>query len=93
MANIKTTESGRLSRRALLITGMAAGAAPLMLTGPAFAVPALKVSKDTVRYQEVASGGHRCGECRLFREPAECLDVAGTISKTCGCRIWIPKVA
>jgi len=74
---------------------VAAAAASLLACGvaEAFEFQSPKISKDTVRYREVALGEHRCGVCRLYRAPSSCLDVAGTISENCGCRIWLPKVA
>jgi hypothetical protein len=90
MRNIEETGSPRLSRRALLIGGAALGAAPMLVSRPALAV--VKVSQDCVHFSQSTTGDHRCGDCRLFRAPSSCLDVAGVISDHCSCRIWLPKV-
>lgn len=91
MAKILEMAHSQLTRRIVLAGAMAAGAAPLLVGTSATASP--KISKGCVRYSEVATDDHRCGDCRLFRAPSECHVVAGTVSQTCGCRIWLPKVA
>ena len=79
-----------LSRRAVLALG--AGFLPAVATTAAVA-EAPKVSKDCVHFRTVGLEDHKCGECRLFRGPSSCLAVAGAVSKDCGCRIWLPKIA
>ena len=93
MTRIIDIAGSRLSRRGFLAAGLAIGGAPLLASQASAVVGGLKVSKDCVHYKEVASDEHRCGACRLFRGPDACLNVAGTISQTCGCRIWLPKTA
>jgi hypothetical protein len=39
-----------------------------------------KLSKDTVQYRGRMSADHRCGTCRRFVPPADCLLVEGQIT-------------
>ena len=89
MSDIKTTRSMTLSRRALL---NACGAAPALLAVGAFASPP-KVSQASVAFLDAPRGDKQCGNCRLFRTPAACLDVQGPITENCSCRIWLPSLA
>ena len=78
------------SRRAVLTSGAALSVATVVASAQAIASP--KVSKDCVHFVKVATGDYRCGNCRLFRAPSECLDVAGEVNGDCSCRIWLPRV-
>jgi hypothetical protein len=51
-----------------------------------------KVSKLKVLYAD-SSGGHteRCEECRYFKSPDSCSEVAGSISPKGWCRLWEQK--
>jgi len=89
MSDNKAKRSMTLSRRALL---SACGAAPALLTVGAFAAPP-KVSQASVAFLDAPRGDKNCGNCRLFRTPASCLDVQGPISEHCSCRIWLPTLA
>ena len=80
-----------LSRRTLLAAGVAC-AAPMLAATRAVAAP-VKVSQDCVHFQNSPRGAQHCGNCRLFRAPDSCLDIAGTIGENCSCRIWLPKTA
>jgi hypothetical protein len=80
-----------VSRRAVLTGGAALSVGAVMVATQAVASP--KVSKDCVHFVQVATGDHRCGNCRLFRGPSECLDVAGEVTGDCSCRIWLPRVS
>jgi hypothetical protein len=89
MSEIDRPRSVSLTRRALL---GACGALPALLATEALATPP-KVSQASVAFLETARGDKKCGNCRLFRTPASCLDVAGPISENCSCRIWLPNLA
>ena len=80
-----------LSRRTLLWSCVAGGAAVLATSASALQPSPVKVSKDSVRFQSIALNGHRCGECKLFVAPSACIAVSGDVGKDCGCRIWLPK--
>jgi hypothetical protein len=91
MAKIDLAAARLLSRRTLLVGGVALGAgATLAATGQA-ATP--KVSQACVGFSDSPRDGRKCGNCRLFRAPSSCLDVAGVIADNCSCKIWLPKTA
>jgi hypothetical protein len=74
-----------LSRRRLLLSmalGAAAGGAP----SPSAAQQ--KVSQAEALYQDRPKNGFSCSACALFRPPAACVVVAGTISATGWCRFF-----
>jgi len=79
-----------LTRRALLVSGAAVGAAPLLAATGATAGP--KISQNVVGYSEVVRGGHNCGNCALFLPPSSCEQVAGLISENGTCKVWVPKI-
>ena len=81
-----------LSRRTVLIGCAIGGAALASGASAAMRESPVKVSQDSVRYQTTALAGRTCGECKLFLAPSSCVAVAGPITSTCGCRIWLPKV-
>lgn len=88
MSDPRSSRSMTLSRRSLL---SACGAAPALLAVGAFASPP-KVSQASVAFLDAPRGDKHCGNCRLFRIPASCLDVEGPISEHCSCRIWLPNL-
>ncbi|MGO4871010.1 MAG: high potential iron sulfur protein [Roseiarcus sp.] len=92
MSELNNKSSVALSRRTLLIAGVACGAAPLLAATQASATPP-KVSQACVGFENAPRGDHRCGNCRLFRAPSSCLDVSGSITENCSCKIWLPKAA
>jgi hypothetical protein len=89
MSTLSDKVSIALTRRALLVSGAAVGAAPLLAATRASAGP--KVSQNVVGYGEVVRGDHNCGNCALFRPPSSCEQVAGSISETGNCKVWRPK--
>ena len=82
-----------ISRRTVLLGCVTGGAGVLATGAKALEMSPVKVSKDSVHYQTVALGGHRCDVCKLFVKPASCIAVSGPIGSDCGCRIWLPKTA
>lgn len=91
MTGIDKLARDGLSRRTALVGAVACVAGPLLVATRAAATP--KVSQDCVHFSKVASGEHRCGSCRLFQAPSDCLVVQGPVSANCSCRIWLPKTA
>jgi hypothetical protein len=91
MAKLEVSAGPRLSRRTLLIGGVALGAGAALAATSQAATP--KISQACVGFRDSPRDGHKCGNCRLFRAPSSCLDVAGVISDNCSCRIWLPKTA
>jgi hypothetical protein len=90
MATLRDKFSIALTRRALLVSGAAVGAAPLLAATGASAGP--KVSQNIVGYGEAVRVGHNCGNCALFVPPSSCQQVAGLISENGNCKVWAPKI-
>jgi hypothetical protein len=91
MAKSELSAGPQVSRRTLLIAGVALGAGGALATPSHAAIP--KVSQASVAFSASPRDGRRCGDCRLFQAPSSCLDVVGVISDNCSCRIWLPKTA
>ena len=92
MTTSSASESG-VSRRTVLLGCVAGGASALATGASALTMSPVKVSKDSVRYQDVAAVGRECRLCKLFVKPYDCIAVAGEIHPGCTCRIWLPKTA
>ena len=91
MAKSEVGAGPRLSRRMLLIGGVALTASGTLATASQAETP--KVSQACVGFSDSPRDGRKCGNCRLFRSPSSCLDVVGVISDNCSCKIWLPKTA
>jgi hypothetical protein len=87
--NVMTDLNGKgLNRRALLLG--AAGAAPLLAIGASGAKAAV-LPQAAVAYQDSPKNGQQCDGCGLFIAPNSCKSVAGVISPTGWCKIWVKK--
>ena len=86
-------KSDEVSRRNLLrsATIMAGGAAALAATIVATPAEADKMSQKGAQYQEAPKNGQQCDGCALFKAPASCTIVDGTISPTGWCRFFSKK--
>jgi hypothetical protein len=82
------TMSACVSRRTVLI--VAAGAAPLMALS-ATCARAAQLAQSAVRYQATPKDGKQCDGCNLFVPPNACKSVAGNISPTGWCSLWVKK--
>ena len=80
-------KSGFVSRRTVLIA--AVGAAPLaaLMSGSAEA----KMAQSSVKYQASPKDGKQCDGCNLFVAPNSCKTVAGDISPSGWCALWVKK--
>ena len=86
-----TNDSPRLSRRALLVASMAAGAAA---AGVGQALAQEKISKKDALYQDHPHGQQgvqRCEICLQFRPPNQCALVEGEISPKGYCQFFAAK--
>ena len=87
--------SGEMSRRTVLhgVACAAVGAAPILgLSVMADrALAQTKASQASVAYQDSPKGSQRCDNCKLWEPPNACKSVAGTISPSGWCKIWVPK--
>jgi hypothetical protein len=77
-----------MNRRSVLIA--AAGAAPLLAIG-ATATRAAGLPQSAVSYQATPKDGKQCDQCNLFVAPKSCKSVAGEISPTGWCKLWVKK--
>jgi hypothetical protein len=74
----------RLTRRALITTGLGLGAA---VRARAEEQPA-KLSKSAAAYQDTPKGMFSCAACTLFVKPRSCKVVSGDISPTGWCKLF-----
>jgi hypothetical protein len=81
------SKSTHHTRRTVLIA--AAGAVPLLtlMSGGAEA----KMAPSAVKYQDTPKDGKRCDGCNLFVTPNACKSVAGDISPSGWCALWVKK--
>lgn len=87
MPNQSDKQQNPISRRTLLRSAAAIGAAPILLAaaGPS---DAAKVSKASVQYRNSPHGSEKCANCALFVRPSSCKTVAGRVSPHGWCMIW-----
>ena len=77
-------EPGVLRRRLLLM--LVSG--PAVSLGAAPTLPPQKASQIEALYQDQPKNGLSCAACALFRPPAACAVVAGTVSANGWCRFF-----
>ena len=80
--------SNRVSRRTVLLA--VAGAAPLLAAGAKNA-RAAGLPQTAVGYQASPKDAHQCDQCNFFVAPNACKSVAGEISPTGWCKLWVKK--
>jgi hypothetical protein len=81
------TKSARVNRRTVLIA--AAGAAPILALMSSGAEA--KLAQSAVKYQDSPKDGKQCDGCNLFVAPNSCKTVAGDISPSGWCALWVKK--
>ncbi len=82
-------ETENLSRRAMLLRGVACAAgAATVLTVAVEPAAAAKLPKAVAGYQDKPHDGQQCSECALFVKPNSCQNVAGTIDPNGWCRLF-----
>ena len=91
MKNSSKIGSAEISRRRLLVGGVAVGVAPLLPATVAGAT--VKVSQAAVHFRTAANTDRNCGACKQFLAPSSCRFVEGIISSDCSCWIWTGKIA
>ena len=86
------TETPAVSRRQLLrgatVTACGAAIAATTLAQPA---QAGAVTQAAAGYQSTPKGDQRCDGCSLFIAPASCKFVAGDISPSGWCKLYVKK--
>ncbi len=82
-----------LSRRHILVRGVACAAGAAALLGHATHAQAAKMpqSSPAVAYQDTPKGTQQCDGCILFQAPGSCQMVDGTISPSGWCKLWAKK--
>jgi len=91
MSETEPCRLAALSRRKVLLRGMAGAAGGAMLLAPLTAARAAKVSPASVGYQTSPKGDQQCSNCAQFAPPSSCNFVDGTISPSGWCQIWSKK--
>jgi hypothetical protein len=81
----------QVSRRGLLHQAARAIGAAVVLGSTVDAAMAGKMPQSSVGYQSTPHGDQTCGNCKLFESPNSCKSVAGEVSASGWCRIWIKK--
>jgi len=84
-----------VSRRQLLrsATVIAGGAAAFATIMSADRAEAGQMTKQAAGYQATPKGGQRCDGCSLFQAPSSCKFVAGDVSPSGWCRLYVKKSA
>ena len=84
--------SGRLSRRSMLLEGLAcATGIAAVLAASTNAAMASKMPQTAVAYRAKPKGDRKCSNCSLFEPPHSCKSVAGDISPDGWCLLWRKK--
>ena len=78
----------RVSRRAILWTGVSALATTLIT---ARAAAQQKIAPKLVQYQETPKGPQECDNCLQFVTPGSCKLVEGKINPKGWCQLYAPK--
>ncbi len=81
-----------VSRRQLLRSAtLVAGTAALLVAGATGPAAAGSMTQKAAGYQPTPKGDQRCDGCTLFVSPASCKLVAGDISPSGWCRLYVKK--
>ena len=91
MTNILRVQTSALSRRTILLRGVACTAGAAALLAPVSRAKAAKVSQTAVGYQNSPKGDQQCSNCAQFQPPNACNFVDGNISPSGWCQIWAKK--
>ena len=83
-----------VSRRQLLRSAtIVAGTAAVFVAGATQPAAAGTMTQKAAGYQPAPKGDQRCDNCALFVTPASCKLVAGDISPSGWCRLYVKKSA
>jgi hypothetical protein len=95
--NAPKIRSAELSRRSMLrnLAFTAGGTAMLgtIVSGNRAAEAQTKVAQTVVAYQDTPHDGQRCDNCLQFEPPSSCKVVAGNISPSGWCKVYVKKPA
>ena len=95
MTDTSQVQSCALSRRTIVLRGVACAAGATALLAPARYANAGKMppTSPVVAYQDSPKGSQRCDNCLQFQAPNLCQVVDGTISPSGWCKLWAKKAA
>ena len=80
-------------RRVALTAGGAAILATTVIAARGAEAQAAKSSQKAVGYQDTPHGTQQCDNCKQFEAPSSCKVVAGEVSPTGWCKVYIKKPA
>ncbi len=79
-----------LSRR-MLLHGVAATGLGVLAGAPVAAQVQTKSPQQAAGYQNHPNGNQSCGNCQQFQPPSSCKVVAGRVSPSGWCKIYLAK--
>jgi hypothetical protein len=91
MANKAFQQLAFSRRRFLRAAGVATGATALLAAGASPAAADSRFSKSMAKYQATPKGAASCRICSQFQAPNACRVVAGDVSPTGWCLLFVPK--
>jgi hypothetical protein len=80
-----------MSRRAVVLEGMACATGVAAVFAVATEVSAAKLPQKSVAYRPTPNGDKKCGNCSLFEPPDACKSVDGIVSAEGFCILWKTK--
>ncbi len=83
--------SSAVSRRIILLRGVACAAGAAALLSPATNANAAKMTQAAAAYQDTPKNSQQCDGCALFQAPNACQLVDGNISPAGWCKFWAKK--
>jgi hypothetical protein len=92
MTQMSRIQSGKLSRRTIIVRSVACEAGAASFLGPVTEASA-KMAQKAVEYQDTPKGDQQCSNCSLFQEPNACTLVDGEISPAGWCKFWVKKAS
>ena len=91
-SDLSATAHDAVSRRQLLRSAaLVAGCAAVLMAGATGPDAAGSMTQKAAGYQATPKGDQRCDGCALFTAPASCKLVAGDISPSGWCRLYVKK--
>ena len=95
LAPVGSPQSNDVSRRQLFrnATAIAGGVAVLASAMAPQRAEAGQMTQQAAGYKSTPKGDQRCDGCSLFQAPSSCKFVAGDISPSGWCRLYVKKSA
>jgi hypothetical protein len=93
MTDTSAVQPGAISRRTILLRGVACATGAATLIGPTKNARAAKMPQTSpaVVYQSTPKDSHQCDGCMLFQAPNSCQVVDGVVSPSGWCKLWAKK--